>query len=201
MGWFAFSPTEKVLALKGASSYCPSTPYLSLLFLSTSSTTQNKIKNKSTKGWNWSALPDQQHSHHSAILERLRLCPFSPSTGTWQTNKQRRISSYMLLFFRGELTEPFLCWLREPPMATAKSVFCFPLISDALYVLLSASQVHLCLSSRQPDSTSELHNNALLLMTGLLSCRQAASPLLVFSLSLVTAVQSKCSGVLLITHE
>jgi len=28
----------------------------------------------------------------------------------------------MLLFFLGELKDPFLLWLREPPMATAKSV-------------------------------------------------------------------------------
>lgn len=40
----------------------------------------------------------------------------------------------MLLFFRGELTDPFLCWLREPPMATAQSGFVPALSPDALCV-------------------------------------------------------------------
>lgn len=43
----------------------------------------------------------------------------------------------MLLFFRGELTEPFLCWLREPPMATAESLF-LRFIPDAAYVLFTS---------------------------------------------------------------
>lgn len=60
------------------------------------------------------------NSTHSAIVESLCLCKF-PFRIT--LTHKFRISSYMLLFFRGELTEPFLCWLREPPMATAESVF------------------------------------------------------------------------------
>lgn len=47
--------------------------------------------------------------------------------------------SYMLLFFFGELREPFLCWLREPPMATAaESVVVSGLSQDAQYVLSSS---------------------------------------------------------------
>lgn len=87
-----------------------------------------------------------------------------------QACKQWSVSSYMLLFFRGELTERLLFWLREPPMATAQSVFV--LLSQILRTTLSPPEVHLCLSSVQPGSTSEPHG-ALPLMTDWLSFNQA----------------------------
>lgn len=76
----------------------------------------------------------------------------------------------MLLFFRGELTERLLFWLREPPMATAQSVFV--LLSQILRTSLSPPEVHLCLFSVQPGSTSEPHG-ALPLMTDWLSFNPA----------------------------
>lgn len=44
----------------------------------------------------------------------------------------------MLFFFRGELTEPFLLWLREPPMAATESVFVSVFIPDASCVLFTS---------------------------------------------------------------
>lgn len=56
------------------------------------------------------------------------------------------VSSYMLLLFPGELTERFLFWLMEPPMATAESA------SDLLQMLRSLCVLHLRVasSSRRP---------------------------------------------------
>ena len=104
------------------------------------------------------------YSIRSVIFESLYTCMCHIRTCI----KQCSIShSYMLSFFRGELTERFLFWLREPPMAMAEALVVSEL-SQMLRVLRYPPEVHPRLSSKQPVSVSE-HHTALPLMTGLLS--------------------------------
>lgn len=96
----------------------------------------------------------------------------------------------MLLFFRGELMELFLFWLREPPMATDTSErFASGSSSQMLRTSFSPLKVHLCLSSRQLGSEPD---GAQLLMTDVLSLfNQPASPHLVLSLLMLYSLNAQ----------
>lgn len=98
--------------------HCPSSPWLRLFsppprtqrcWVHTHRRTQHNLK-----------------YHRANIINLNKLCPLHYLWATlplhFPVTTHKHTNTYMLLFFRGEPTEPFLCWLREPPMATAKSV-------------------------------------------------------------------------------
>ncbi len=192
MGWSGFSPAGKAPSPQEASrsQRCPSTLYHQLVMPSAIQT-------------HW------VHTHKATQSQVLKGCPCETASGLplsiclckftslhIQTYKQWSIfSSYMLLFFRGELMELFLCWLREPPMATDESVFVSGL-SQILCTSSRASPLPLLqtarLSVRAPQRTASHHDWLVIILPASVSCP------LPFS---VDAAQSTYSGVWKITHE
>lgn len=84
----------------------------------------------------------------------------------------------MLLCFPGELSDRFLFWLREPPMATAGCSLGFSPVAPNGGDLLRPDKFHLCFSFTQSGSASEAHTAPLSLITHLSSGEHPASPLL-----------------------
>lgn len=194
MSWCGVSPARKapVLNVASRSLRCPSPVYFPVLFPSLIQKHWSFHTHKTTQSQVPKVKIDQQHpvSYFDASLPvHISVSHQELARTNIQTMKHLFLHAALLLQ-RADGALPVLA--ERAPHGNGWSVFVSDL-SQIPRMSLSPPEVHLCLSSIQPGLTSEPHT-ALPLMTDLLSFNQPASPLRLSA----DAVQSKCSGVLVI---
>lgn len=190
MSWCGVSPARNapVLNVASRSQRCPSPVYFPVLFPSLRQKHWSFHTHKTTQ----SQVPKVKIDHRHPVSYFDASLPVHISV-SHQELTRTNIQTMKHLFLHAALlprrADGALPVLAEgAPHGNGWSLCLFQIYPRFLVCLF-----HLCLSSIQPGSTSEPHT-ALPLMTDLLSFNQPVSPLC-FS---ADAVQSKCSGVLVI---